>query len=536
MWRLGFLALAALIILAACGGDGDADESPAEQADTAAQTDAVGEATAAFEAAEAADADGAAATDDAAEAAPRTRKVEGDRDALEGRIAFVSERDGNPEIYVMNADGSGQTRLTENPAADWGPAWSPDASQIAFVSNRDGNSEIYVMNADGSNQTRITDNSDLDIGPNWSPVDDRIAFVSNRQENPDIYVMNADGSGPTRITDADAHEYGPSFSRDGLEIAFVPETSGQAEIFLIRADGSQQPFRITNNPALDYGPDVSPLGLSIVFVSERASPPDIYVVAPGIAPRRLTDDPGFDVEPAWSPDEQWVVFVTERHSTEDRFSLEIYVVDVAGLSLIRLTNNEHLDYQPAWAPVGTAGPIVASASNIPVELQERRYPVLWSRHMLLPDSGGPGRSRGGLGLDLLVGFPFHPGTLFSIGNRERFGPPGIFAGEAGGTAGLVLQKGTEAERNLGIICADVAIAPGEVASYWSSGGGGYGDPLERPADRVLDDVIDQYVSIAKARAQYGVVVTAIDPRALRYEVDEPATTKLRDEMRAARGN
>ena len=178
----------------------------------------------------------------------------------------------------------------------------------------------------------------------------------------------------------------------------------------------------------------------------------------------------------------------------------------------------------------------ASASNIPVELQERRYPVLWSRHMLLPDSGGPGRSRGGLGLDLLVGFPFHPGTLLSIGNRERFGPPGIFAGEAGGTAGLVLQKGTEAERNLGIICADVAIAPGEVASYWSSGGGGYGDPLERPADRVLDDVIDQYVSIAKARAQYGVVVTAIDPRALRYEVDEPATTKLRDEMRAARRN
>jgi Tol biopolymer transport system component len=69
---------------------------------------------------------------------------------------FTSNRDGNAEIYVMNADGSGQTRLTDHPARDVGPAWSPAGARIAFETNRDGNAEIYVMNADGSAPTNLT--------------------------------------------------------------------------------------------------------------------------------------------------------------------------------------------------------------------------------------------------------------------------------------------------------------------------------------------------------------------------------------------
>ena len=84
-----------------------------------------------------------------------------------GSIAFASNRDGNWEVYVMNADGSGQTRLTDNPAWDRGPRWSPDGSRIAFVSQRDQNNDIYVMNADGSGQTRLTDNPARDGQPSW---------------------------------------------------------------------------------------------------------------------------------------------------------------------------------------------------------------------------------------------------------------------------------------------------------------------------------------------------------------------------------
>jgi len=75
-----------------------------------------------------------------------------------GKIAFHSDRDGNLEIYVMDADGSGQTNLTNNPALDFTPAWSSDGSKIAFVSDRDGNSEVYVMDAIGSGQTNLTNN------------------------------------------------------------------------------------------------------------------------------------------------------------------------------------------------------------------------------------------------------------------------------------------------------------------------------------------------------------------------------------------
>jgi dipeptidyl aminopeptidase/acylaminoacyl peptidase len=85
------------------------------------------------------------------------------------RIAFVSRRDGNSEIYVMNADGSNQTNLTNNPADDYDLAWSPDGRQIAFSSWRNGNRDIYVMNADGSNQTRLTTNPADDNRPVWSP-------------------------------------------------------------------------------------------------------------------------------------------------------------------------------------------------------------------------------------------------------------------------------------------------------------------------------------------------------------------------------
>ncbi|MGH8497327.1 MAG: hypothetical protein ACRERV_00715 [Methylococcales bacterium] len=84
-----------------------------------------------------------------------------------GTIAFMSFRDGNLELYVMNADGSAQTRLTNNPAYDGDPSWSPDGKRIAFGSFRGGNAEIYVMNADGSAQTRLTNNPAYDADPNW---------------------------------------------------------------------------------------------------------------------------------------------------------------------------------------------------------------------------------------------------------------------------------------------------------------------------------------------------------------------------------
>jgi Tol biopolymer transport system component len=121
-----------------------------------------------------------------------------------GRIAFMSRRDGSPQIFIMNADGSNVTRVTSGPGGNYSPAFSPDGTRIVFQSNWDGNLQIYMMDADGSNVTRLTKGLFVqDAHPTFSPDGTRIAFHSDRDRTSrgrQIYVMNVDGSNVTRLT------------------------------------------------------------------------------------------------------------------------------------------------------------------------------------------------------------------------------------------------------------------------------------------------------------------------------------------------
>jgi dipeptidyl aminopeptidase/acylaminoacyl peptidase len=179
------------------------------------------------------------------------------------RIAFVSARDGNFEIYAMNADGSDQTRLTNDPSIDLSPAWSPDGSTIAFTSTRSP-SGVYVMGVDGSNQTRLG----AGLAPNWSPDGTRIVFDRQQldnctDENQDsIWAMNRDGSSPTQLTPwggpcGQSDGAGP-WAPDGSKIAFGrgdPSfvTDG---IWVMNPDGSNQ-VRLTSTHG-DQSPDWQP--------------------------------------------------------------------------------------------------------------------------------------------------------------------------------------------------------------------------------------------------------------------------------------
>lgn len=125
----------------------------------------------------------------------------------DGRIGFISDRDGDPEIYVMDSDGSGVTQLTHNEAYESTPIWSPDGRRIVFTSYRDGNNEIYMMNSDGSGVTRLTRNEAIDDRPRWSPDGRHIAFMSNRDGDAEIYVMNSDGSGVRQLTHNEAEDF-----------------------------------------------------------------------------------------------------------------------------------------------------------------------------------------------------------------------------------------------------------------------------------------------------------------------------------------
>ena len=261
-----------------------------------------------------------------------------------GRIAFESDSDGRSSIYVMNADGSGVTRLTDNERYNYGPSWSPDGRRIAFESDDD----IYVMNGDGSDLTRLNDSEADDEDPSWSPDGRRIAFVSWGDETtPSIYVMGADGSGVTRLTDNERYNYDPSWSPDGQRIAF--ESSG--EIYVMNADGSN-PTPLTDSGASGAGylvPSWSPDGRRIAFVSDRDGNVEIYVMnVDGSNVTRLTDNPGWDWAPSWSPDGRRIAFESNR----DENGKDIYVMNADGSDVTRLTDNSADDENPRWSPAG----------------------------------------------------------------------------------------------------------------------------------------------------------------------------------------
>jgi Tol biopolymer transport system component/PKD repeat protein len=277
-----------------------------------------------------------------------------------GLIAFTRQGEttgGDPdlEIYVINADGSGETQLTNNAASvdDVYPSWSPNGTKIAFASSReDGDQEIYVMNADGSNPTRLTNSPGGDFSPSWSPDGTKIAFVSDRNANRDIYVMNAaDGSDVKRLTNNAASDVDdqPSWSPDGTKIAFDSHRDGNLDIYVMNAADGSGEKRLTNNPGDDGGASWSPDGTKIAFHSTRAwIAEDIYVMnaADGSGEKRLTDNDATDWSPSWSPDGEKIAFVSHRNGFG-----EIYVMNaVDGTEQTNISHNPANDIHPDWGP------------------------------------------------------------------------------------------------------------------------------------------------------------------------------------------
>src|SRR5919108_1894882 len=170
------------------------------------------------------------------------------------QIAFESGRDNqmltyvNHDNYVMAVDGSNVKRLTDDGADEGGPRWSPNGESIAYAKMEyfskqelieNPTWDIYVMNADGTNQIQLTDDPANELEPSWSPDGGKIAFISDRNgQNFDIYVMNANGSNVTQLTNDSANEFGPAWSPDGKQIVFNSDRNGNVQLFIISIDGA----------------------------------------------------------------------------------------------------------------------------------------------------------------------------------------------------------------------------------------------------------------------------------------------------------
>lgn len=294
-----------------------------------------------------------------------TRVIPGDA----GRGGLI---DDHREIFTMDAGGGHRRRLTDAPRdrfaplSSYEPAYSPDGSKIAFTSNRqDGWSEgIYVMNADGTHQTRLsTPSRAYAAQPAFSPDGKSIAFVSDRGSQQAVYVMRADGRDPRLLAYDDTTDlYNPSFSPDGTRIVFADDTG----IAAVQADGTGRVQLLTepsDSDHVDDEPSFSPDGRRIVFTSGDGLRRIDVMQTDGTGRTRLVRGrPG--ESPAYSPDGRRLAYTNDNEG-DATVSAFLRVYDVASGTDVRVPPRRH----GSRAPVGNIEPswgTVPSRSAVPL--------------------------------------------------------------------------------------------------------------------------------------------------------------------------
>ncbi|GJM41132.1 MAG: hypothetical protein DHS20C20_14140 [Ardenticatenaceae bacterium] len=259
---------------------------------------------------------------------------------LQNKIVFQSNRDGDHDIYIMNADGSNQINLTNSSAADHYPVVSLDGRRVLFESDRDGNWEVYVMNSDGSDLRRLTNAPSNDRLPTWSPDGEQVAFISDVDGDYEIFVMNADGTNRRQLTFNQMREGHVSWSVSN-QLVYNSGATGSSswEIYTIDADG-QNLRQLTDNSVSDWAPEWSPDGRFILYLSLIGNDPAIFVMnADGSNSRLLHNSPNYDWGADWTADGR-IIFTQDEANTA-----VIYVMNADGSGVRKIT--EQGSY-PSW--------------------------------------------------------------------------------------------------------------------------------------------------------------------------------------------
>ena len=280
--------------------------------------------------------------------------------AQNSRIVFSTTRHHRTEIYVMDADGGNQERLTDNRANDRHPTWSPDRENIAFVSDRaSGWPQIYVMDARGKRAIKLTDTPGGKGDTDWSPDGEKIAFTSwdgEDRQNPRIIVMDADGNNAFKLTEGEQ----PSWSPGGRRIAYASGYDWEDQIFVIGADGDRRE-RVTREAAVKSTPAWSPDGQRIAYMAWSDETFQIFVI--GVDGRnrvRLTHNLEYHMDPTWSPDGRQIAYVwgPDIFVNPPR---KIRLMTADGKYIKQLSGDHNgNEYYPDFGPVSLA---VSPASN-----------------------------------------------------------------------------------------------------------------------------------------------------------------------------
>jgi TolB protein len=288
-----------------------------------------------------------------------------------GQIAFTSNRSGNYEIYVMNADGSNVRRLTDSAANDgqYGLTWTRDTKQIVFSSDRwtKNNFQLFIMDSDGANVHLLAKTACC--YPSYSPDGKRIAYASRVNGEWEIFSADADGSNPVNLTKSKAKDLQPSWSPNGRYIAFTSQRDHEwEEIYVMNADGSGQ-RRLTINDTLDDSPSWSPDSQRIVYTSYTGKGHEIFAMnIDGSRPRQLTENNVNDHNPAFSPDGRYIVLV-QSPGLGGNPDFQIAVMNADGSNLQQITStqgvNGFIGLSWTWLPVRVNPPAATTDTPQP---------------------------------------------------------------------------------------------------------------------------------------------------------------------------
>ena len=253
-------------------------------------------------------------------------------------VAFFSNRDGNDELYIADADGTQVQRVTyTEESADRWPRWAPDGTALSFMAYRNNEWDLFTIHPDGSEEHQLTDYTGLDLYPDWSPDGQAMVFSRVIDESNQLFIMQSDGRNKRQITNTSDWAFvGPRYAPEGDRLIVTGFNAGSADVYVMDTKG-QHRERLTDNGHDNLGASWSPDGQHIAYLSNRGGENPVICVMT-LADREETCLPpevAPDSGPTWTPDGNKIVFHMGPENQE-----AVFVMDVDGTTITPLISNQ----------------------------------------------------------------------------------------------------------------------------------------------------------------------------------------------------